>query len=96
MTVAVMGNLRASSGDALMFAAVAGQGLVYLPTYVVNAELRAGRLVSLDLDHPTVELPGIFAVYPADRHPPGKVRAFINFLVERFGPVPPWEQAIPR
>ena len=73
------------------FAAVAGQGLIYQPTFLVNAEIRAGRLVSLELDHPVVEVPGIFALYPADRRPPAKVRAFIDFLAQRFGSTPPWD-----
>jgi DNA-binding transcriptional LysR family regulator len=74
-----------------MAAAHAGQGLIYQPIFIVNEELRAGRLVSVALDHPTVQLPGIFVVYPADRQPPAKVRAFIDFLVARFA-VPPWER----
>jgi DNA-binding transcriptional LysR family regulator len=89
--VPIKGNLRASNGDALMAAALAGQGLIYQPIFIVNEELRAGRLVSVALDHPTVQLPGIFVVYPADRQPPAKVRAFIDFLVARFA-VPPWER----
>jgi DNA-binding transcriptional LysR family regulator len=89
----IKGNLRANNGDALLASALAGQGLVYLPTFLVNPELRAGRLVSVTLDHPTVQLPGIFAVYPADRRPPARVRAFIDFLASRFLPVPPWESA---
>jgi DNA-binding transcriptional LysR family regulator len=90
--VPIKGNLRANNGDVLVAAALAGQGLVYQPTFFVNAELRAGRLVSLELDHPTLQLAGIFAVYPADRRPPAKLRAFIDFLVSRFAPVPPWER----
>jgi DNA-binding transcriptional LysR family regulator len=90
--VPIKGNLRANNGDALVAAALAGQGLVYQPAFFVSAELRAGRLVSIELDHPTLQLPGIFAVYPADRHPPAKLRAFIDFLVSRFAPVPPWER----
>jgi DNA-binding transcriptional LysR family regulator len=38
-----------------------------------------------------VEVPGIFALYPADRRPPAKVRAFIDFLAQRFGSTPPWD-----
>jgi DNA-binding transcriptional LysR family regulator len=90
--VPIKGNLRANTGDALAAAALAGQGLIYQPIFMVYAELRAGRLVSIELDHPPLQLPGIFAVYPADRHPPAKVRAFIDFLVARFAPVPRWER----
>jgi DNA-binding transcriptional LysR family regulator len=92
VTVPVSGNLRASNGDALVAAAVAGQGIIYGPTFLVAHELRAGRLVSLAFDQPVTDLPGIFAVYPPDRHPPAKVRAFIDHLLHSFAPVPPWER----
>jgi DNA-binding transcriptional LysR family regulator len=91
LVVPVSGNLRANNGDALIAAAVAGQGLIYQPTFLVSAEVRAGRLISITLDHPTIDLAGIFALYPADRRPPAKVRAFIDFLAERFGSAPPWD-----
>lgn len=93
VTVSVSGTLRANNGTALVAAALAGQGLVYQPTFLVSSELRSGRLVSVPLDHPTIELPGVYAVYPSDRRPPAKVRAFIDFLVNRFGSVPPWDRA---
>lgn len=94
VTVPVSGNLRANNGDALVAAAVAGQGLIYQPTFLVSAEIRAGRLLSIALDHTTVELPGIFAVYPSDRRPPAKVRAFIDFVGKRFGSVPSWDRTL--
>lgn len=39
----------------------------------------AGRLIPIALDHPTIEL-AVAAVYPFDRRPPAKVRAFLDFL----------------
>jgi DNA-binding transcriptional LysR family regulator len=90
--VRVSGSLFANNGDALVAAAVAGQGVIYQPRFLVSDALRAGRLVRLALDHPTTDLPGVFALYPPDRRPPAKVRACIDFLVARFGPVPPWER----
>lgn len=92
ITTPIGGNLRASNGDALVAAAVAGQGLVYEPTFLLGDKLRAGRLVALTLDHPPIEFPGVFAVYPAGRRPPAKVRAFVDFLARRFGPSPPWDR----
>jgi DNA-binding transcriptional LysR family regulator len=65
--------------------------VIYQPTFLVSREIRAGRLVSLALDHPAIEVPGVYAVYPADRRPPAKVRAFIDFLAQRFGSAPPWD-----
>jgi DNA-binding transcriptional LysR family regulator len=92
ISVSIQGNLQASNGDALVVAALAGQGLIYEPTFLVGDDLRAGRLVALALDHPPIELPGVFAVYPSNRRPPAKVRAFVDFLVRRFGSGPPWDR----
>jgi DNA-binding transcriptional LysR family regulator len=94
VNVPINGNLQANNGDALVAAAVAGHGLIYQPTFLVSGEIRAGRLISLTLDHPAVEVPGVFALYPVDRRPPAKVRAFIDFLAQRFGSEPPWDRLI--
>ncbi|MFC7052561.1 LysR family transcriptional regulator [Hansschlegelia quercus] len=90
----VWGNLQANNGDALVAAAVAGQGLIYQPTFIVADELRAGRLVAVSLDVAPIELPGIFAVYPGARRPPAKIRAFVDFLLGRYGSAPPWERGL--
>ncbi len=92
--VAVRGNLRVNNGDALVAASIAGQGLIYQPTFLVSGALQTGQLIALTLDHPPLDLPGVFAVYPANRHPPAKVRAFVDFLAQRFGPSPPWERGL--
>lgn len=92
VTVPIKGNFQASNGDALVAAALAGQGLIYEPTFLLGDDIRADRLVALPLDHPPMELPGVFAVYAGNRRPPAKVRAFIDFLVQRLGPVPPWDR----
>lgn len=88
----VRGDFQASNGDALVAAAVAGQGLIYQPTFLLAVALRAGELRAVPLDHPPMELPGVFAVYAGDRRPPAKVRAFIDFLVDQFSPAAPWDR----
>ena len=90
--VLVAGNLRANNGDALRAAAVAGQGIIYQPTFIVADDLRAGTLVAVTLDKPTEELGGIYAVYLPDRNPAAKVRAFIDFCAAHFAPEPPWDR----
>lgn len=90
--VEVKGSLAANNGDALVVAAVGGQGLVYMPSFLVAREIRAGLLVPLVLDEPTPDLSGVYAAYPSNRRPPAKVRALIDLLAERFAPVPPWDR----
>jgi DNA-binding transcriptional LysR family regulator len=92
--VPVSGNLRANNGEALRTAAIAGQGLAYLPTFIVADDLRAGTLIAIDLDQPTVEFGGIYAVFLPDRHPAAKVRTFIDFIANLFAPEPPWDKTL--
>ncbi|MBW2716320.1 MAG: hypothetical protein JRD03_09600 [Deltaproteobacteria bacterium] len=87
------GTLNADNGDALRRAALADVGIIYLPTYLVGDDLRAGRLVPLLLEHMDLEdsTAGLYAVYPASRHLSPKVRAMIDWLAEDLGPEPDWD-----
>jgi DNA-binding transcriptional LysR family regulator len=91
VSVPVRGSLAANNGDVLVAAAIAGQGIVYQPDFLLAAPLRRGELVALALDQPVLELPGVYAVHAGGRRPPAKLRALVDFLAERFGPVPPWQ-----
>ena len=86
----VSGNFETNSADTVYYAALAGLGIARLSTYLVGADVKAGRLVHL-LPAYVHEKASILAVYPHRRHMSPKVRAFIDFLVEKFTPVPPWE-----
>lgn len=87
--VPVSGNLYANNGDALVAAAIRGQGIVYQPKFIVAAALTRGELVTLELDRPPAQLGGIHVLYPPDRRPPAKVRVMIDYLVEAFAASPP-------
>jgi DNA-binding transcriptional LysR family regulator len=91
IVVPIRGNLRANNGDALLAAALAGQGLIYQPTFIVSDSLREGSLVPVLTGYPTYE-PAIHAVLPSGRQAPAKVRAFVAFLAERFGRNPKWDR----
>ena len=82
--VPINGDLVANSGEALLAAAVAGQGVIYQPHFIVCEALQQGKLVDLELDKPVMEIGGIHVLYPPDRHPPAKVRVMIDYLVEVF------------
>lgn len=86
--------LRANNGDALLAAALAGMGLIYQPTFILAPDIRAGTLVPLTLDEPVIETLAVHAVLPPGRNPPGKVRAFVDFLALRFWPEPPWDRGL--
>lgn len=86
--VEIKGRLRINNGDAIRVAALNGLGLACLPTFIVGEDLRAGTLVPV-LTEAMHQDGAVFAVYPHARLLSPKVRVFIDFLAERFGPNPP-------
>lgn len=90
LMVQIKGRLRANNGDTLRIAALQGLGLVYLPSFFIGRDLQAGTLVSV-LSGYMPQDTAIYAVYPHSRHLLPKVRAFVDFLAERFGPRPYWD-----
>lgn len=88
--VEVKGRLNVNNGDALKIAALRGLGFVNLPSFIVGSELQAGTLVTV-LDTYIPQDAILSAVYPHSRHLSPKVRAFVDFLAERYGPRPYWD-----
>lgn len=89
-SVRVVGRLHANNGEILRAAVCAGAGIATLPTFICGPDIASGRLVRV-LPQYEVRGSGIYAVWPPGRHLTAKVRAFVDFLAERFGPVPPWD-----
>lgn len=75
--------IRTNSGDTCRIAALAHQGVVLQPLFLVGDDLAAGRLVELMPEYRSGEL-GIYAVYPTRKHVSPKVRALIDFLTRCF------------
>ena len=89
----VSGNFEANQADALYQAVLAGVGIARLATYLIGHDLRRGRLVHILPEYTHVRN-SIFVVYPHRSHLSAKVRALVDFLVEKFSPVPPWERGV--
>ena len=91
LPVAVNGTFRINNGIVLAEAAVAGHGILLTPAFYVGPLLRQGKLKQILTRYKVREL-GIHAVYPQRDHVPPKVRAFVDFLAQRFGRKPEWEK----
>lgn len=92
--VRVSGPLRVNNGDAILAAALGGLGIALLPCFICGDDLRAGRLVRVLPGWSLTPRRDISAVYPTARHLSPKVRVFIDFLAERFGGTPYWDQGL--
>jgi len=89
-TVRVNGRFESNYGEVLRDACVAGLGIALHSTWHVSLDLREGRLRRV-LPHYRLAESGIYALMPQRRLVPMRVRAFADFLVEKFGEAPPWE-----
>jgi DNA-binding transcriptional LysR family regulator len=91
ISVTINSMLCSNNGDVLRAAALAGHGIVALPTFLIGPDIAAGRLRPVLSDHTPPPL-GIFALYAANRYLAVKTRLFIDFLATRFGAVPEWDR----
>jgi len=80
--VTVTSTLRANNGDVLREAAIAGMGIILQPDFLVDGALAEGTLQPV-LPEWYVPAIGIHAVYSSRSHLAPKVRAFIDYLLER-------------
>jgi DNA-binding transcriptional LysR family regulator len=64
-------------------AAKAGLGLAILPAYLAREDVTAGRLVRV-LPRMSIRSAALYFVHPPARHPPRKVTAFRDYLIEHL------------
>ena len=90
-SVPVSGALESDDMEVVRAAVMGGLGIGVLPAYMAGDALQQGKLVPLLRHFRPVPESSIYLVYFPNRSLPSRVRALIDFLVARFGPVPPWE-----
>ncbi|QWE17030.1 LysR family transcriptional regulator [Polynucleobacter sp. AP-Nino-20-G2] len=75
--------MQTNNGDTCLVAALAHQGIVLQPSFIVGDAIRAGDLVEIMPQYKSIEL-GIYALFPTRQHIAPKVRVLIDYLVEYF------------
>jgi len=91
VSVSVSGKLRINDDEALSQVVLSGFGIALLPTFIIGKDLQAKRLKSVLSEYiPTKQQ--VYALYMPKRNLPIKIRAFVDFLVERFGAEPYWDR----
>ena len=88
--VQISSRMVANNGDFLRDMALAGHGIVLLPTFIAWKSLAGGGLVSVLESYVPATL-SAWAVYPQTRYLSQRARLFIDFLTERFGDRPYWD-----
>jgi DNA-binding transcriptional LysR family regulator len=85
--------IKATTGEYLRNAAVDGQGIILVPSFIVYKEIEQGSLVPILTEYKPSQLDA-YAIYPQTRHLSQRVRAFVDFLVERFAGTPYWDNCL--
>jgi len=83
-------KMRSNNGDFLCQAAMDGHGIILSPSFIIWEALRQKKLVPLMCDfHP----PPItaYAVYPATRHLPARIRLLIDAITSELKAQPHWD-----
>jgi DNA-binding transcriptional LysR family regulator len=90
VSVVINGRPTINSALAVRQAALEGLGIVELNSYLVGADITSGRLVRLLPQYQAKEL-HIYAVYAERRFLAPKIRVFVDAMLARIAPAPPWD-----
>lgn len=92
-SVQVPHRMRANNGDVLLQAAIDGLGVLATTSFIAYQAIRQGLLKPILRDY-QLDAVGVYAIYPAQRHLPRRVRVLIDYLVSRFGESPYWDEGM--
>ncbi|MGO4304025.1 LysR substrate-binding domain-containing protein [Cupriavidus sp. RAF12] len=83
--VQIRPHIAASSGETLRQLALAGQGIVCLADYMIDADRRAGNLVQVLVKETVDVRQPIHAVYYLNTQLSARIAVFLDFLADRLG-----------
>jgi DNA-binding transcriptional LysR family regulator len=84
-TVAPLGNALVSDGEAMRHLVLAGLGIARLSVYHVSRDVAAGRLVPVLEEYNPGDTEPVHAIFVGQGgHVPARVRAFLDYLVDKI------------
>ena len=92
VTVKTAGRIVVTEFGPVIGACLGGAGIARVKAIGVQELLASGQLVDVLPDWPGQSFP-LYALFPAGLHPAAKVRAFIDFVVERIARTPATTEA---
>jgi DNA-binding transcriptional LysR family regulator len=92
--VRTLAPVRTNSSEVVRECLLAGVGIALRSTWDIGPELRDGKLKIVLPEYRASKDVGLHAVYPSRRFLPAKVRVFIDFLAQLYGPAPYWDEGL--
>lgn len=86
VSVKVSGRYIANHSEMRLEGALHHLGIASLPEFTARAALKTGTLIEVlaDWEHRTDYAGTAWLLYPSNRYPPAKLRAWIDFIVEKM------------
>lgn len=84
-------KIKATNGEFLVDMAVKGHGIAFLPTFITYQTIAHGDLVPI-LEHYQLPTLNAYAVYPKNRFLSQRCRLLIDFIAQRLGDHPYWDE----
>ena len=83
-------RMRANNGQVLLQAAIDGLGVLASPSFIAYDAIQQQLVKPLMCEY-QLDSFNVYAIYPAQRFLPHKIRVLIDFLRERLGDNPYWD-----
>ncbi|MFQ5625708.1 MAG: LysR family transcriptional regulator [Methyloligellaceae bacterium] len=94
VSIRVNGNIRTNSSEVVRESVIAGLGIALRSTWDVGLELKSGRLKIIMPEYHESPRVAVYAVYPCRQFIPSKLRVFIDYLGNLYGPDPYWDKGL--
>ena len=94
LTYRPTGPLQTNSSEVIRECVIGGVGIALRSTWDIGEELASGRLVQVLPEFEGSRNVAIYGLYASRRFLAAKVRVFIDYLAELYGPAPYWERQV--
>jgi DNA-binding transcriptional LysR family regulator len=93
VSIKVNSVLAINSSESLRICMLNGSGIALLPTFAVGRDIQSGHAVALLSEYQPAGFLGdyVYAMYLENRFLTPKVRVFIDYLIEKIGEKPYWD-----
>ena len=94
VTIPIEAKVLANNGEFLNQMGISGHGIIVSPSFISWQALAMKELIPV-LPEYTIPTTHAYAVYPKTRYLSQRARLLIDYLLERFGDKPYWDQSLP-
>jgi len=88
------GEIKTNSSEIVYQALLAGCGIALRSTWQIRDELLSKKLVHILPQYREAPGVAVYAIYPDKQYVPVRLRVFVDFLADIYGPTPYWDEGL--